>query len=845
MSGSPIVDGGGGREVAAAAAPTGLSSQEAALRLTAHGPNLLPAPPRPGAFAGFLQQLRDPLVYVLLAAAAVSVLLGQPVDASVILGVVLVNAVIGQVQRARAEHALAALVRMCPTWVRALRDGVVTRVRAEDLVPGDAVLLAPGDQVPADCRVLTATGLLVNESALTGESVPVLKQPGDLPPGTPVADRTDMVHAGTLVTGGDGTVLVTATGGDTELGAISDLVAAARPPVTPLTRQLARFSRQLALAITVLAAVTFVVGLLRGQPVGEVFTAAVAMAVGAIPEGLPAAVTIVLAVGVVRMAGRHAIVRRLPAAETLGSTTVICTDKTGTLTANRMTVRTVLAEDEHECLLAGVLCNDAAIGSDAEVIGDPTEGALLGAASSAGLSVERVRARYPRLASLPFDASAQLMVTVHDGPAGLVGYVKGAPERVLPLCDRELGPNEVIGPVRTAVAYARAEQEAARGLRVLALARFTPRSVEDLIPHNLVLVGFQAMLDPARPEAVAAVAACREAGVEVKMITGDHAATARAEATEFGLLGPEDTVLSGPEVGRADEEELLAAKVLARVSPEQKLRLVELLQRRGHVVAMTGDGVNDAPALRRADIGVAMGLTGTDAAKLAADVVLADDNFASVEAAVEQGRAVYDNLRKFIAWTLPTNIAEGVVLMVAVLAGVTLPLLPVQVLWINMTTAVLLGLPLAFESVEPGVMARPPRPPGRSLLSGDLVRRIVLVGLLLVTASFAAFQWQLWTGASTAAARTTAMAVFVVAQIGYLLSCRSLDHLRAVGRNWWLIGGVGLMALLQAAITFLPVGNELFHTAPPSTGAWLVVAVIGAATYLVAQADKLLWAPRR
>ena len=821
----------------------GLSGREAAALLAAGGPNLLPTPPRPNVVLGFVRQMRDPLVYVLVTAATVSAVLGQPVDASVILGVVLVNAVIGQVQQAHAERALAALADMCPTWVRALRDGAATRVRAEEPVPGDVVLLGPGDQVPADCRVLTAAGLAVDASALTGESVPVGKQPGDLPADTPAADRTDMVHAGTLVTGGEGTVLVTATGADTELGAITRLVATAAAPATPLTRLLARFSRQLAVVISALAAVTFGVGVLRGQAVGEMFTAAVAMAVGAIPEGLPAAVTIVLAIGVVRMSRRNAIVRRLPAAETLGGTTVICTDKTGTLTANRMTVQTVVADNERECLTAGVLCNDATLRPSGKVIGDPTEGALLGSALSAGMSVDAVRAGLPRLATAPFDARTQLMVTVHDGPHGLVGYVKGAPERVLALCDRQLGPDGV-APVQATAQRAAADKEATRGLRVLAFARFTPRSTDDLVPDRLVLLGFQAMLDPARPEAIAAVAACRDAGIEVKMLTGDHGATARAVATEFGLLGPRDTVLVGSDIDHAEDDDLVAAKVFARVSPEQKLRLVELLQRRGQVVAMTGDGVNDAPALRRADIGVAMGMAGTDAAKQAADMVLADDNFASVTAAVEQGRAVFDNLRKFIAWTLPTNIAEGVVVMVAVLAGVTLPMLPVQVLWINMTTAVLLGLPLAFEAVEPGVMARPPRPPGRSLLSGDLVRRTVLVSLLLVTASFAAFQWQLWSGQPVAVARTTAMAVFVVGQIGYLFSCRSLGRLRAVGVNWWLLGGVAVMVLLQAAITFLPLGNDLFHTAPPDPGVWLVVAGTGVACFLVAQVDKALWSMR-
>ncbi|MBP2479522.1 cation-transporting ATPase F [Crossiella equi] len=827
---------------------TGLSTEEARRRLAAHGPNELPGATGNGLARRFLRQLTDPLVVVLLAAGAVTTALGQYVDAGVVLGVVLLNAVIGTVQESRAEQALAALARMTTGETAVVRDGRTHRVPVAEVVPGDVVVLAAGDRVPADLRLVRVSSLEADESALTGESVPVAKSRAPLAEAAVVADRVNMAYSGTLVTRGAGRGVVVATGTATELGETAALVGSAAPAPTPLTRKLTVFSRRLTAVIVVLAVLTFLVGLLRGLPAAEVFTGAVALAVGAIPEGLPAAVTIVLAIGVVRMARRNAVVRRLPAVETLGSTTVICTDKTGTLTANEMTVTAVHAEDEHaraECLRAGVLCNDAELTgtlADHTVLGDPTEGALLVSALEAGVLPAVERERAPRVAVLPFDSGRQLMATVHREPDGShTAYVKGSVERVLAACVDQLGADGVLDPERV---HRCAEELAGVGLRVLAFARrtgATPSTVDEEPLRGLTFLGLQAMHDPPRPEAITAVAACRRAGVEVKMVTGDHLGTARAIAAAFGLGAG---AVTGAEIEGSTEDELARTAVFARVSPEQKLRLVELLQRRGHVVAMTGDGVNDAPALRQADIGIAMGKMGTEVAKEAADMVLTDDNFAAIGAAVEEGRGVFDNLRKFIAWTLPTNLAEGLVILVAVLAGTVLPILPVQILWINMTTAVFLGLTLAFEPREPGAMLRPPRPPERPLLTGDLVRRIVLISAVLVAGAFGVFWHLLASGVPLTEARTAAVTVFVLVQVVYLFACRSLDRLRASGRNPWLLGGIALMFSLQALITYVPALNTVFHTAPLTPAAWLPVLVVTAVAHVVVTVDKLFWRPR-
>lgn len=861
----------------------GLTSAEAADRLRQFGPNVLPHGRPDGPVSRVLRQLSSPLVLILLVAGGVTAALGELLDSAVIVGVVLVNTVIGYVQETRAQSALEALRRMVRTAARTVRDGRARQLPSEDLVPGDLVLVEAGDRVPADLRVLRVNELRVDESALTGESQPVAKDVVALPVDVTVADRCNLLYAGTLVTGGSGAGLVVETGAGTELGEIHRLVGSAASLATPLTRKLTRFSRVLTVVILVLAAVTFAAGVARGERPVEMVTAAIALAVGAIPEGLPAAVTITLAVGVVRMARRRAVVRRLPAVETLGSVAVICTDKTGTLTENQMTVRVVTTPDHRfevtgsgyapdgrllddagrtadlgadEALrwglLAGAGCNDAALTTEhgaPAAVGDPTEAAMLVVARKAGLSPTRL----PRLDTLPFTSERGLMATLHADPAGSrrVLLVKGAAERVLELCGTEMAGDGSLRPVRRAAALRTAEALSSDGLRVLATAvRVVDDGVdlEQALADELTLTGLQAMLDPPRPAAVAAVAACRSAGIAVKMITGDHARTAVAIATQVGLL-PErhpGDVLTGTDLAAlspADYPDAVdRATVLARVSPEQKLRLVEALQARGRVVAMTGDGVNDAAALRQADIGVAMGRGGTEVAKEAADMVLTDDDFGTIEAAVEEGRGVFDNLSKFIVWTLPTNMSEGLVILVAIALGAALPILPTQILWINMTTAVLLGLTLAFEPKEAGIMQRPPRDPARPLLTSALLARVLLLSVLTVGATWWLFTWERGDGAGLAEARTAAVNLFVAIELLYLFSCRSLSGRARTGllANRWMVGGVALQVLAQAALTYLPVMNAAFHTAPLSPGTWLRVAVLAVVAWAVVALDKRL-----
>ncbi|MFB9838123.1 cation-transporting P-type ATPase [Actinoallomurus acaciae] len=869
----------------------GLTTEEATRRRERFGPNLLPATAGAGVVTRMLRQFHHPLIYVLIAAGAITAGLGEFVDSAVIFAVVVVNAIIGFVQESKAEGALDALRSMVRGEASVVRDGREEKVPAEDLVPGDLVRVAAGDKVPADLRLVRPAELRVDESALTGESAPVVKDEAVLPEPTPMADRRNMAYSGTLVTSGSGTGVTVATGARTELGRIHRLVGSAQTLATPLTEKLSWFSKVLTVAILSLAALTFGVGVVRGEKPVEMFTAAIALAVGAIPEGLPAAVTITLAIGVARMARRRAVIRRLPAVETLGGTTVICSDKTGTLTENQMTVRAVWTPDgEYEvtgsgydpdgelrdgdanvvtaeasealrwCLLAGAGCTDAAFvldGGRRTLAGDPTEGAMLVAAGKGGLPPEQVTTACPRIATIPFTSARGYMATLHHDRAtgDHVVLVKGAAERVLAMCRAQLTADGTAVPLRPDAVLAATERLAGRGLRVLATAigpghgATAPRLDEDALPGTLVLTGLQAMHDPPRPAAAAAVRACHTAGITVKMITGDHAKTATAIAGHLGLIGegPDGRVLTETDLAALPAERypdaVDRASVFARVSPEQKLRLVKALQARKHIVAMTGDGVNDAPALRQANIGIAMGTGGTEVAKEAADMVLTDDDFATIEAAVEEGRGVFDNLTKFIVWTLPTNIGEGMVILVAILIGARLPILPTQILWINMTTAVALGLMLAFEPKEAGIMNRPPRDPGRPLLTGALLIRILLVSALLVGGSWWIFKWEEAIGSGLTEARTAALNLFVTVGVFYLFSCRSLT--RSMWRigplsNRWVIGGVTVQALGQAAITYLPAMNHLFRTAPIGAQSWLRIVAIAVLASLVVAVDKRL-----
>ncbi|CAM4139605.1 putative cation-transporting ATPase F [Mycobacterium basiliense] len=867
----------------------GLSDGEAVQRLERFGPNALPVAARSNLLLRMARQFHHPLIYVLLVAGVVTAGLQEYADSAVIFGVVVLNAVVGFIQESKAESALEGLRSMVRTRAKVVREGREHGVPSEDLVPGDLVMLESGDKVPADLRLVRVTELRVNESALTGESAPAHKDAVVLPEATPVADRRNMVYSGTLVTGGHGAGIAVATGAETELGEIHRLVGAAETLTTPLTAKLAWFSKVLTIAILGLAAVTFAVGLLRQQDAIETFTAAIALAVGAIPEGLPAAVTITLAIGVARMARRRAVIRRLPAVETLGSTTVICTDKTGTLTENQMTVQAIWTPDvmvevtgtgyapegvlqNHDgdnvslaanaalrwTLVAGVGCNDAAITHDDKrwnVVGDPTEGAMLVVAAKAGVNPERFAAGTPRVAAIPFSSERQYMATLHRDGDDHVVLAKGAVERMLELCSLQMGADGTLRPLDCSAVLCAADLLAARGLRVLATgvrSGVGPGELtEDSLRGSLAFTGLQAMLDPPRPAARSAVAACHAAGIAVKMITGDHVATATAIATNVGLLDADEPrpgdVLVGTDLAElaADEfpDAVDEAKLFARVSPEQKLRLVQALQARGQVVAMTGDGVNDAPALRQASVGVAMGRSGTEVAKDAADMVLTDDDFATIEAAVEEGRAVFDNLTKFITWTLPTNIGEGLVILAAIAFGSALPILPTQILWINMTTAIALGLMLAFEPKEAGIMTRPPRDPDQPLLTRGLVVRILLVSTLLVASAWWLFEWEVNRGASVEVARTAALNLFVVVEAFYLFSCRSLTRSAirvGVFSNRWIVLGVAAQVIAQLAITYLPAMNDVFDTAPIGVPAWMRIFAVAAVVSLAVATDKML-----
>ncbi len=737
----------------------GLTTQEVADRRQKYGPNLLTVRAGKGPFIRFLLQFHQPLIYVLLIAAAVTAWLKEPVDASVILGVVLLNAIIGFVQESRAIQAISALAKSIVTEATVIRDGLRQRLDSVDLVPGDIVVLAAGDKVPADMRLLQVNELRTAEAALTGESLPVEKTAAALSGNVGLSDRINMAFSSTLVTSGQGVGMVTATGDASEIGRISHLIDTAEELVTPLTRRLAHLSKLMLMMILVLAGINFLIGCLwHGKPAIEMLLASVALSVSAIPEGLPAALTVTLAIGVARMAKRKAIIRKLPAVETLGGTTVICSDKTGTITENQMTVTEILTisanyrvtgggyspEGElivvegssstqadmsvdialERCLRAGVLCNDSQLRfkeGQWQVEGDPTEGALLVVARKAGFDLEELRAERPRVDVIPFDSNRQLMATLHIVPndSQPVVFVKGAVEQVLRRCRDAYDAEGDCVELNHDEIHSQVERLTRQGQRVLAFARLrlpagsTSVGEQDL-DGTLTFLGLQAMIDPPRSTVIAAVESCKRAGVQVKMITGDHAGTAAAIGRQLSLIDDSQTAITGQVLAETSDQDLpdIVEKhsVFARVTPEHKLRLVKALQSRGHIVAMTGDGVNDAPALKQANVGIAMGITGTDVSKEAADMVLTDDNFSTIVAAVEEGRSVFDNLTKFIVWTIPTNIGQGLVLLAAVLLGTELPILPVQALWINMTTAVFLGLTLAFEPREKTLMQRPRDP---------------------------------------------------------------------------------------------------------------------------------------
>ncbi len=871
---------------------SGLEKSEVDKRYQKYGANALTAKKTKGPLARFLLQFHQALVYILLVAIVVKLYLGGFVDAGVIFGVVMLNAIIGFTQEGKALSALAALSKALLTTSTVLRSREKQIVDAKELVVGDIVLLQSGDKVPADMRLLNSHELQIDESALTGESLPVSKLSSKLPIDTTLADRTNMLYSSTLVTYGTGIGIVVETGDNTEIGNLSKLLSDTEVLTTPLTRKIAKFSHILLLIILALATITFVVGLLYGNTWESLFMASVALSVAMIPEGLPAVMTIILAIGVSRMAKRNTIIRHLPAVETLGSTTVICSDKTGTLTRNEMTVQMLWCGDEKfeisgigyspkgeiqqlnqrfdidtkpallELLKSGFLCNDSMLKySDKTWIieGDPTEGALLVSAKKAEIDFDLLNKEMPREDTIPFESQYQYMATLHFNKTTKkhIIYLKGSVESVLERCHTFLDTNGNPISIKNVDIEAELEIMAKKGLRVLAFARLiTDENIQkidhDYVSSRLEFIGLQGMIDPPREEAIRSISVCKNAGIAVKMITGDHAITAASIAQQMGLYqisvkGKKDVAITGKKLESLSDSDLIQIvnreSVFARVTPKQKLRIVKALQASGEIVAMTGDGVNDAPAVRKADIGIAMGITGTEVAKEAADMVLLDDNFTSIEAAVEEGRSVLDNIIKFLSFILATNLGEGLVIMVAILAGQTLPILPVQALWINMTAAVFLGLTLAFEPREPGLMEKPPRLPSMAILNTRLIFRIFLVGLMLLGGSFGLFELALHRGATLEEARTVAVNVFAVGESFYLLNARSLRFsIFKLGlfSNMWIWGGISAMLGASIALTYLPIMNKLFHTAPIGLNDWLYIFAVGFIIYIVVAIEKMI-----
>ncbi|PWC06458.1 cation-translocating P-type ATPase [Mycetocola zhujimingii] len=864
--------------------PNGLSTADAAARLNQYGPNrLAEGKPRP-ALLRLLGHFRNILIYILLGAAVIKAVYRDWLDFWVIATVAVVTALIGFIQEGQAERALAGIRNLLSLSAHVRRDGSWIEVAADTLVPGDIVRIRAGDKIPADLRLISANQLEVDESALTGESVAAAKSTDSSPHDAGVGDREGMAFSGTAVTGGAGVGVVTATGPNTEIGHIQSLISEAQPLATPLTLQLDALSKRMALVIFVAAAVMTVAGrLLHDDSPRDLLTAAITFAVAAVPEGLPAIVTITLALGVQQMAKEQAITRKLTAVETLGSVTTICSDKTGTLTLNEMTVRDIITPAERfgvtgegyrpvgevhrasdgsvaslsdfslAALVATVArCNDAALAQDGDewsIVGAPTEGSLVVLARKLGFNPEG----HTRLAELPFDSATKFMAVLDRDPAGVIRLmVKGAPDRLLERCTTELAPDGSTQPLDSARWHAAVDELGATGLRVLAAAWTRRDTLSDVAVESvrdLTFLGLVGIADPPRPEAIEAVRLCHSAGIRVAMITGDHAATAAAISSELGLADDDATrVVTGAELQRMSDSELSAiapeVTVFARTSPEHKIRIVRALQSRGQVVAMTGDGVNDAPALRRADIGIAMGINGTEVTKEAADIVLADDDFATIERAVAEGRRIFDNIQKSLMFLLPTTFAQALVVLTAVLGGFVPPLQPTQVLWVNLVTGVTLSIALAYEREEPGVMNRPPRDRSTPVIDRILLPRIILVSVLITAATIGIFFFVLNTGSSFAVAQTSAVTMLVLGQATYLFNCRFLRSTSVTPRV--LVGNrvvwysIGILFAIQLTFIYAPFMQAWFDTVPLGPREWGIALGFGVAIFLIVEVEKAI-----
>lgn len=869
--------------------PQGLSSEEASERLVQYGKNELPQKPPESVLQIFFRQINNPLIYVLLGSSLLAISMGKITDGLVVAGVVIINALIGFFQEFRSSQEIAALKGMVPDKTIVLRDKKPSTQMALSLVPGDIVLLQAGDKIPADIRLFEAKGCKVMEAALTGESLPSEKTPQALKGDTALADRTNMVFNGTSVASGTAKGIVVETGLRTELGKINRMLSETAQTETPLTRSIAKVAKTLTIVIVIVSVILFAVALLRGYPVADAVLAAITLAVAAIPEGIPAIITIALAIGVRRMAAQRAVIRHLPAVETLGSTTVICSDKTGTITRNEMTVRQLWTPDYNihlngvgygpdgslkkenqlvkelppeisDLLTAGVLCNDAYLKSQNGkwgIEGDPTEGALLTSALKAGLDIDSIRDSIRRLDSIPFESEYKFMATLNDLEGTKTLYVKGAPEVIISKCALEPDQKETVRQATNSLAQ--------EGMRVLAFAKkkLQPhiQSISfDSVKQDLTFIGLQALIDPPREEVKVAIQKCHSAGIKVKMITGDHQTTAAAIGKYLGIMSDQGPV-PGNQLESLSEESLAetSAKVniFSRVAPEHKLKLVSGLQKKGEIVAMTGDGVNDAPALKKADIGVAMGITGTDVSKDAADIILTDDNFATIVSAVEEGRRVYDNLIKSLAFVLPTNVGEALILLVAVASfpivdGIPLlPMSPVQILWINLVATVSLALPLAFETKERNIMNRPPRKPNEPLLNPFVIFRTILVAVIITLTGIGLFLKEfsnamdagVMSSDALSEAQTMAVTSIVFLQIFYMLNCRSLrESIFNIGvfANPTVFLGIGILLALQFSYVHLPFMNRLFGSSALSLQSWAVSALCGAIVLPVITVEKII-----